>query len=118
MAHKKHRGATETLNTPKTWLKPQKKGPRNQYRLPVAKKLVQQARNNQQSKQKRGEGRDRECTECKLANGDEIRSAVTVTTRVLPVENPRTSLENEDTQKVEEKALPEKTQKEKCKRKA
>ena len=41
-------------------------------------------------------------------NRVENRNAVTDTTRVLPEKNPRASRKNEDTQKVEEKALPEK----------
>ena len=49
----------------------------------------------------------------KLEKWDEIRSVVTVTTQVLPVENLRASVKNEDMQKVEEKALPGKTHKEK-----
>ena len=40
-------------------------------------------------------------------------NTVTVTTQILPAENPKASLKNGGTQKTEDKALAEKTQKEK-----
>ena len=90
------RGATETLNTPRTRSKPPEKSLRNQYRLPIAKKLAQQARNNQQSKHKRGKDRDRECTECKLANGDENPQCSHCHGTGIASRNPRNSLTNEE----------------------
>ena len=113
IAHKSYKGATETLNTPKTQAKPPEKTLETNIHTQSQRNLPNKPKTTKQSKRKWGEGRDREHTECKLANGDEIRSAVTVMTRVLPVENLRASVKNEDMQKVEEKALPGKTHKEK-----
>ena len=80
MAHKRHKRATETLNTPKTRLKPLEKSPRNQYRLLVAKKLAQQTKNKPQSKHNEEKTRIANVLSVKLEKWDEIRSAVTIMT--------------------------------------
>ena len=84
-------------------IKPPEKSLRNQYRLPITKKLAQPTKHNKEKTEIEN------VPNVNWENRDENHNAVTVTTRVLPVENPRASLKSEDTQKVEEKALPEKT---------
>ena len=50
MAHKRHKGATEILDTPKTQSIPPEKALETKYQLPVAKQLAQQTNNKPQSK--------------------------------------------------------------------
>ena len=111
IAHKRYKGATGTLNTPKTQAKPLKKTPetnidtQSQTTCPAS-----QAQPNKPNITKR-KTKIENVPNVNWENGDENHNAVTVTTRVLPVENPRASLKNEDTQKVEENALPRKNAK-------
>ena len=87
----KYRGVTETLNTP-------------------SRKQLAQASQKTTNKDKtqQGENKKSERTECKPEKvGLKTANAVTITTQILTVENPKASLENKGTQKVEEKALTE-----------
>ena len=88
-----------------------------QYRHPVANNLPCKPDTTKKTKHNEEKTEIENVPNVNWENGVENHNAVTVTTRVLPTENPRASLKSEDMQKVEEKALPEKTQKEKCKRK-
>ena len=82
---------------------PPEKALETKYQLSVAKQLAQQTNNKPQSKHNEEKTKISARTECK--NKVENHTAITVTTRILPAENPRASLKNDDIQKVEEKAL-------------
>ena len=84
---------------------PPEKALETKYQLSVAKQLAQQTNNKPQSKHNEEKTRIAHVPSVNWKNRVENRNAVTITTRILPAENPRASLENEDTQKVEEKAL-------------
>ena len=99
-----NRNPKHTQNTVK---KPPKKNPRNQYRLPVANNLPSKPETTKQSKHNKEKIEIENVLSINWKNRVENRNVVTVTTRVLPAKKPRTSLENEDTQKAENKALSE-----------
>ena len=83
------------------------KSPRNQYRHPVANNLPSKPETTKQSKHNKEKTEIENVSNVNWKNGDKNHNAVTVTTRVLPAENPRTSHTDEGTQKAEDKALSE-----------
>ena len=88
---------------------PPEKALETKYQLPVAKQLAQQTNNKSQSKHNEGKTRIAHVPSVNWKNRVENHNAVTITTQILPVEKPRASLENKDTQKLEKEALTEKT---------
>ena len=98
-------GNRNPKHTQKNSQKPPKKALKTNIHTQSQRNLPNKPKTTKQSKHNKEKTYIENVPSVNWKNRVENRNAVTVTTRILLAENPRASLKNEDTQKVEEKAL-------------